>query len=248
MKKNNLFKISLLLLVSNIVSDLNAYWTTDEAKGYDIYPEVKACRDGVKARARSEGVQLLTSYEDIKNVAGASPNTPLNTDVLKAAWIFGYNQNMTGYIGADGNSYMWDNNNDAGIAGYPVAPIEFGAIDGWGLATRSWLGPLEVCEYGFKIGWAFDAPKSRSTGILNFFKTSNTDRTHDLIGRNWDLGRGWILGEKFTEKAYVGRWTRRNQLQHILNSFNHNTYPGCACTGPTDSSPLTIDPISGLLK
>ena len=245
MKKNNLFKISLLLLVSNIVSDLNADWTTDEAKQYDIYPEVKACRDGVTARAGSGGVQLLTSYADITNVAKATPNMTLGTDALKAAWIFGYNQCMTGYTGTDGNSYMWSNNNDTGNRFNLPAPAAFGAINGWGLNTNAWLGPMEVCEYGFRIGWAFDAPTSRSKGTLNFFKTSGTDRRYDLV--NQKNGQGWIFGEKFIEQTQ-GTYGRRNMLQNILNSYSGISYPGCTCTGFADSSPFTIDPTNGLLN
>jgi hypothetical protein len=229
MKKNNLFKISLLLLMSNLSSDLNADWTTDYAKTFTS-DEVKACRAGVKARGRSSAVQLLTSFEDIKNVAGKTPNPTLKNNAEKAAWIFGYNQNMTGYIGTDGLSYMWDNDNDTGVMFNLPAPVAFGAIDGFGLNTRAWLGPLEVCAYGSKIGWAFDAGKSGQGTVLNFYKTSGAYSRNDMLGV--------VFGERFSEKTR-GAYGRRNMLQNILNSFNRQPNSACACTGFTDSSPFT---------
>ena len=220
MKKNNLFKISLLLLVLNptiIKSD-----------------ELEACRDGVRNRGWQNGVPLITDSSQI-----SGNRTHVGTIREKAAWIFGYNQNMTGYTGTDNLSYMWDNDNDIGVMFNPPAPVEFGAINGWGLNTRAWLGPLEVCVYGKKIGWAFDAFKTKQSPVLNFFKTSGAYSKNDMLGV--------VFGERFSGKTR-GAYGRRNMLQNMLNSYSRIPNSACACTGFTDSSPFTRNTNTGLLE
>ena len=153
MKKNNLFKISLVLLVSNlsnIHSNPEHYMESQlieaekEAATYNNDPEVRACRDGVKARNRSGSSQLLTSFEDIANIAKAKPNPNLIDELpKKAAWIFGYNQNMTGAI-KNGLSYTYDNAWSTGNMFHMPADPNFGGK--W--ENNNYLGPIEVCEYG----------------------------------------------------------------------------------------------------
>jgi hypothetical protein len=242
MKKNNLFKISLLLLVSNLSSNppggehpVPDYIMKRAALSKDD-PEVKACREGVAFRAKSSSVPLLTNFEEIQSVTGKKPHPSVDTLQEKAAWIFGYNQNMTGPpIREDRLSYTFHNGNDIGVMFNPPAPVEFGAVDGWGDNKRAWLDHIEVCDYGKKIGWAFDAPKSSATGKLNFFKTSGAYSENDMIGKH-----NLVFGETFDTIQKYGAYGRRNMLQNILNSFNkNNSYAPSTNTGFKDSGPLT---------
>ena len=124
MKKNNLFKINLLLLVLNSTI---------------IKPdELSACRDGVKNRNGQNGVPLITDYSQIPTGA---PNQKLDTIRLKAAWIFGYNSNHgSPYPFADGKSLIAGNNcvDGAGDSGdaYCIEGIDvcdYGSSIGWAL-------------------------------------------------------------------------------------------------------------------
>lgn len=254
MKKNNLFKISLLLLMSNLS---NIYSNTDEymptqlieaekqAKKYNNYPGVKACRDGVRARDFDGNAKLLTSFDDIKNLEKTPGktlvNVQLDTDQEKAAWIFGYNQNMTGVI-ENGLSYTYDNGWDTGVMFNLPADENFGGE--W--TNKNYLGPIEVCVYGHKIDWAFDAPQSKN-GNLKFFKSSGASDSQGNGGKNDIIGADAVFGERFSERKR-GAYGRRNTLQQFLNSKDKIQNSACRCTGFTDSEPLTIDQDTGLLK
>ena len=245
MKKNNLFKISLLLLALNICVLDTCYGadtaSMQESTSYDNDEEVKRCRDGVTQRSNSGVVSLLTSYNDISAIAGVTtPNPALHTNAQKAAWIFGYNQNMTGGpVASDGRSYTYSNGWDTGVMFNLPADPNFGGTN----TNNNWLEGMEVCVYGKKIGWAFDAwNPNNSDSSMYFYKTSGGYNLNDIIGIN-----NIILGEQFS--SYIpGTQGRRNILQNILNSYNKNSYYGCGCTGFTDSSPLVRNSTTGLLQ
>ena len=133
MKKNNLFKISLLLLVLNftiIRSD-----------------ELEACRDGVKNRNWQNGVPLIIDSSQI-----SGNRTPVNTIREKAAWIFGYNSNIGNSSfdntrSADGTSYTYGNGCDVGTLFNPQAPSYWGGFSCSGCAdNRFCLGGIDVCD------------------------------------------------------------------------------------------------------
>ena len=240
MKKNNLFKISLLLLVLNftiIRSD-----------------ELEACRDGVKNRNWQNGVPLIIDSSQI-----SGNRTPVDTIREKAAWIFGYNSN----IGYDNNGANF-NQSDGALYTYGNGCVSWNGLSG----AAYCIGGIDVCDYGSSIGWALNDDGSntlnfyRNDGFnwpnyLLFFmwgkifgshQWGNGQRNMLQVINNKYISGGFsnsgVLGSGYSN-GYPNTYYNRQDLYNWATSYtaNNNLIPvnntevdGIKCVNPNNNT------------
>ena len=213
MKKNNLFKISLLLLVlnfSNIYSD-----------------EFSACGYGQTLRDGANGIALLTSN-------GSNGCTSLYTKNKReqAACIFGFNSNIARVIStvdSAGNTkysqgYASGNGCDTSLAGCGEGCNQFNPGD----PRYNYCGGGQgTCDYGASIGWALDDGKSSINNL--YFFTNSYPYNNTLLNTT-------IWGNVYTQYS-PGAWSQPNLLKDIYDSYTGVCYPAIQpCTGLTNST------------
>ncbi len=231
MKKNNLFKISLLLLVlnfSNIYSD-----------------EFSACVDGQRLRDGANGIALLTS-----NSNNGCTSLYTTNKREQAACIFGFNSNIAPVIStqyslttqaitnADGSitpstttiatkysqGYASGNGCDTSLAGCGKGCNQFNPGD----PRYNYCGGGQgTCDYGASIGWALDDAKSSINNL--YFFTNSFPYNNTLLNTT-------IWGNVYTQYS-PGAWSQPNVLKDIYDSYTGVCYPAIQpCTGLTNST------------
>jgi len=198
--KNNIFKISLLLLVSNLS---NIYASEN--------PEMLACYAGQRARGGRNGVSLMVTGDEILNGTSSCNSLYRNNIRQRAACIFGFNSNLAAPKSPAKQGYTYGNGCDISGMFNPPAPGYWGGYSCSGCAdNRFCIDGVGVCDFGNSIGWALNDDGSNT---LNFYRNDGYNWPNYLLYFIWGKTFGaniWGNGQRnmlrVIELSYRRQW------------------------------------------
>ena len=212
MKKNNLFKISLLILVLNV---------------NDIYSDnnFDACLYGQKKRGGIIGGQGVSLYATSGDKNSNECFKLYTNDIgLQAACIYGYNTNLGPLLNDKSQGIVTGNGCNTDPMTSTAEGIEFS-----GNGTDNCVNYTGVCDYGASIGWALDYKKSSINNLYFYRNSGETGWTGGKILQH-------IWGSKFKntydydadvtacDGGACKAWGPRNTLQALYNAYIGNAY------------------------
>ena len=218
MKKNNLFKISLLLVlnISNVYSDVE-----------DV--EVDACKMGQYYRGGNQGQPLMITGDE-PLYGTTSCNSLYNGNHRHiAACIFGFNSNINqsklyddpanpttskwqwaanGNGGSTSNLYWNQGNNQPQCLirwlGQPLCAAQNPPPAWFGSST---VNPIGICDFGDSIGWAVNWQNSLLQNNLQFYPVFSWGNILETI---WGTRMGNLKNDQANE---VGLANYLNMIQ-----------------------------------
>jgi len=216
-------KIKVILLLSIISTKL-----------FSSNLEVEACKIGLKDRNGAIGISLLNGTEETGPCAAYAESKCLKaTDPIacrrrRAACIFGYNSNLSFWSTGSGGSSKesirsnWGNMGDLKTL---CCYKQNSADRNWFDSGQNQVNVINICDYGFSIGWGLNPGKSNENnlGRFNYYDTYqkpwNTDNwTSDfpILDVLWGKGASLLNKVNLPNHAQLIRLEIRD-IQNALS-------------------------------